>query len=96
MLRLELGGNASKRCDGLSRRHALHLGATSLLGGLSLPRLLELQAKAASGRQARAKSCIFLFLDRGPEGDSGTVPAHQHERAWDIRHGPASALREDR
>ena len=73
MLRLELGRNASKQCDGLSRRHALHLGATSLLGGLSLPRLMELEAKAASGRQARAKSCIFLFLEGGPP----------HQDMWD-------------
>ncbi len=73
MLRLELGKDVTRRCDGVSRRHALRLGATSLLGGLSLPRMLELQAKAASGREARAKSCIFLFLEGGPP----------HQDMWD-------------
>lgn len=73
MIRFELGQNAPSRCDGLSRRHAIRVGATGLLGGLSLPHLLEMQAKAASGREARAKSCIFLFLEGGPP----------HQDMWD-------------
>ena len=73
MLRLETGRQKSWNCDGVSRRHALRLGSTSLLGGLSLPTLLELQAKAASGREVRAKSCVFLFLEGGPP----------HQDMWD-------------
>jgi hypothetical protein len=37
-----------------------------LIGGLSLPRLFELEARAATGKPARARSCIFLFLEGGP------------------------------
>lgn len=73
MLRLQLGNQRTQNCDGISRRHALRLGSTSLLGGLSLPTLMELQAKAASGREVRAKSCVFLFLEGGPP----------HQDMWD-------------
>ena len=73
MLKLKLDRNAVTNCDGLSRRHALRVGATGLIGGLTLPRLLELQAKAAGSRKATAKSCIFLFLEGGPP----------HQDMWD-------------
>lgn len=73
MLNLKLNKNTVSNCDGLSRRHALRVGATGLIGGLTLPRLLELQAKAAGPRKATAKSCIFLFLEGGPP----------HQDMWD-------------
>jgi hypothetical protein len=53
-------------CDRVSRRQALRLGSVGLIGGLTLPRLLELEAVAASGQGAKAKSVIFLFLEGGP------------------------------
>ena len=53
-------------CDGISRRQALRIGSVGLIGGLTLPRLLELEAVAANGREAKAKSVIFLFLEGGP------------------------------
>jgi hypothetical protein len=53
-------------CDRVTRRQALRLGSVGLIGGLTLPRLLELEAVAASGRPAKAKSVIFLFLEGGP------------------------------
>ena len=52
--------------DRVSRRQMLRIGASGLIGGLSLPRLLQLQATAASGQTAKAQSCIFLFLEGGP------------------------------
>jgi uncharacterized protein (DUF1501 family) len=52
-------------CDGVTRRQMLRLGATGLFAGLTLPRLLEAQASAAASH-ARAKSCIFIFLEGGP------------------------------
>lgn len=73
MLRLTLGSEARRGCDRVTRRHALRLGATGLIGGMTLPRLLELQAKAATTREAKAKSCIFLFLEGGPP----------HQDMWD-------------
>jgi hypothetical protein len=50
----------------LTRRQSLRIGSVGLLGGLTLPRLLELQAKASTGKPATAKSVIFLFLEGGP------------------------------
>jgi hypothetical protein len=52
-------------CDGLHRRDFLRLGTAGVLGiGLTLPRLLELEARAG-GRAARDVSLIFLFLHGG-------------------------------
>ena len=68
-MRLDFGKTRRGYCDGLSRRQALRIGGVGLLGGLSLPRLLELQAKAAApagAPAAKAKSCIVLWLDGGP------------------------------
>ena len=50
----------------LSRRMALKVGASGFLPWLSLPELLRLQARAATGVEAKAKSCIYLFLQGGP------------------------------
>ncbi len=89
MFRLSLG-NQHRNCNGISRRHVLRLGTCGLIGGLTLPRLLELQAKAASPNGARAKSCIFLFLEGGPP----------HQDMWDPKpeappeiRGPFQAIR---
>jgi uncharacterized protein (DUF1501 family) len=49
-------------CDGIQRRDFLHLGTAGLFG-LSLPRLLALQARAAQPK--REVSLIFLFLHGG-------------------------------
>lgn len=72
MFRISLG-QPHRNCSGTSRRHALRLGTCGLIGGLTLPRLLELQAQAASAVTAKAKSCIFLFLEGGPP----------HQDMWD-------------
>jgi hypothetical protein len=53
-------------CDRVSRRQALRLGSVGLIGGLTLPRLLELEAVASTGKVPKAKSVIFLFLEGGP------------------------------
>jgi hypothetical protein len=53
-------------CDRLTRRQALRIGGSGMLGGLSLPLLLQLQAEAASPRPKKAEACIFLFLQGGP------------------------------
>ncbi len=66
-----LGPKESRRhCDGFSRRGFLRVGALGL-GGLTLPKLLELEAQAApagsggSGRRSH-KSVIMVFLCGGP------------------------------
>ena len=75
MLNVSLGGVSGRFCDGVSRRQALRLGGTGALAGLSLPMLLELEAKAASSNGAQAKSCIMIFLEGGPS----------HIDMWDLK-----------
>lgn len=53
-------------CTGLTRRHALRIGATGMMAGLSLPRLMALESQAATQLVAKAQACIFLFLEGGP------------------------------
>ena len=52
--------------NNVTRRQMLRIGASGMLAGLSLPRLLQLQATAASTQTAKAQACIFLFLEGGP------------------------------
>lgn len=66
MLRLDLARMSGSFCDRIPRRQMLRLGGVGALAGLSLPRLLELEAKASAGDSARATSCIMLFLEGGP------------------------------
>ncbi|MBC8117788.1 MAG: DUF1501 domain-containing protein, partial [Candidatus Saccharimonas sp.] len=68
MLRFPLHSPGHRFCDGLTRRQTLRLGATSLFGGLALPRVLQAEeaAKANGQRPAKAKSCLFIFLEGGP------------------------------
>lgn len=73
MFKISLDHQKIATCDGVSRRHSLRIGACGLIGGLTLPRLLELQAKAALSKAPKAKSCIFLFLSGGPP----------HQDMWD-------------
>ena len=57
--------SANHYCDGVSRRDLLRLGTAGLFG-LTLPRLLKLQAQTASGGGSpRDVSLIFLFLHGG-------------------------------
>ncbi len=89
MLNIPLG-RSRRNCNGTSRRHALRLGTCGLIGGLTLPRLLELQAKAATPIAAKAKSCIFLFLEGGPPHQDMWDP--KPEAPAEIR-GPFQAIR---
>ncbi|MDR3634152.1 MAG: DUF1501 domain-containing protein [Isosphaeraceae bacterium] len=61
---LTIRGKARGRfCDGVTRRDFLRLGGLAL-GGLSLPRLLEAEARAAAGTSQKA--VIMVFLAGGP------------------------------
>ena len=59
---------AKRSCDGITRRDMLRVGALAGLG-LNLPRLLEVQARASSGRSGsgsdREVSCILIWLHGG-------------------------------
>lgn len=63
---LDLGPSPRRFCDGITRRQALRVGASGLIAGLSLPRLLQFQAQAGTPKPARAQACIFMFLEGGP------------------------------
>ena len=60
---LSLLGPSYRFCDGLSRRSFLRIGGLAM-GGLSLPQLLQAEAKAT--RASRHKSVIMVFLSGGP------------------------------
>ena len=56
-----------KTCQGFSRRDFLKVGSLGLLGGLSLPALLQSRAvAAAAGRPVKDKAVVLLFLSGGP------------------------------
>ena len=76
-------GRRNWYCDGIKRRDALKIGGTGLLGGLSLPSLLQLQAQAATTAPAKAKSIIFLFMEGGPS----TIDM------WDMKPNAPSEIR---
>ena len=57
-------GRASRRCDGVSRRDFLRVGALGGLG-LTLPALLRGEAHAGERRGARAKSVVLVYLGGG-------------------------------
>ena len=61
-----MGRRSWHYCDGIQRRDALKIGGTGLLGGLTLPGLLQLQAEAGTIAPAKARSIIMLFLGGGP------------------------------
>ncbi len=70
---LSILGTGHRLCDGISRRELLRVGGIGL-GGLTLPRLLQLRAMANPNAQpARAKSVIILF-------NTGGMPQHE---SWD-------------
>ena len=48
-------------CDGITRREVMRVGALSLFGSMSVPRLLQ-AAGAPSSRQCRARSVILFNL----------------------------------
>ena len=70
-------------CDGITRRNALRIGRTGLLGGIALPQLLQLQAEAATPKPAKAKACIFLMLEGGPS----------HIDMWDLKPNAPKEIR---
>jgi hypothetical protein len=58
-----LFGRAGRRCDGVSRRDFLRIGA---VGSIALPTLLSAEARAArSEKKARARSVILVYLGGG-------------------------------
>jgi hypothetical protein len=80
---IPFGRRPRKNCDGITRRHALRVGASGLIGGLSLPGLLELQARAATAKPATAQACIFIFLEGGPS----------HIDMWDMKPDAPTEIR---
>jgi len=76
---LKVLGNPKRACDGVTRREVLRAGGISLFGGMTLPLLLEAEARVREGGRAlsradaagwvkpgEAKSVILLNLFGGP------------------------------
>jgi hypothetical protein len=80
---IDLGFSQRGYCDGITRRQALRLGGSGLIAGLTLPRLLQLQAQAATPKPARAQACIFMFLEGGPS----------HIDMWDLKPDAPAEIR---
>jgi len=61
-----LNKRSAPRCDGVSRRDFLRVGALGAIG-LSLPQLLQAEAQARGGRRSRtrARSVILVYLGGG-------------------------------
>src|SRR5689334_10137273 len=60
------GSSGPAQCDGISRRNLLQIGALGL-GGLTLPQLLALEARAgAASAKSRHKSVIMIYCCGGP------------------------------
>ena len=57
----------AKRCDGVTRRDFVRVGGLSALG-LGLGSFFRLQSAGAADKlpEAKAKSCILIWLDGGP------------------------------
>jgi hypothetical protein len=66
MFGFDSGNSKRAYCDRITRRRALRIGSSGLIAGLSLPRLFQFEAEAATPQPAKAKACIMLFLEGGP------------------------------
>jgi hypothetical protein len=62
---LKILGQPTKLCDGITRRELLRVGALSLFGSMTLPRLLQ-AADATPTLRRRAQSVILINLLGGP------------------------------
>ena len=64
-------------CDGISRRQALRIGGSGMLGSLTLPHLLAAEdgSDTSTRSKAKAKSVIVMFLEGGPS----------HIDLWDLK-----------
>jgi len=84
---LSIPGRAGKTCEGWSRRELIRAGGLSLLG-ISLPEILQLEARAAAARAdakitPRAKQVVMIFLQGGPS----------HIDIWDPKPDAPSNIR---
>src|SRR5690242_3674636 len=70
-------------CEGFHRRDFLKIGAGGLFG-LTLPQLLQLEARAAADKpRRRANAVILLWLGGGPS----------HQDMWDLKPDAPEGIR---
>src|SRR5881396_3477638 len=77
---LTIYGDASRFCDGVSRRKFLKIGALGV-GGRALPQ--RLQAEAGAGIRRSHKSIIMIYLPGGPP----------HQDMFDLKSEAPSEIR---
>src|SRR5947209_11389508 len=58
---LSILGHGAKRCGSIRRREILRVGALSLFGGMTLPRLLEAAEKPNGVRKGGTAKAVILF-----------------------------------
>ncbi|MEI6236458.1 MAG: DUF1501 domain-containing protein, partial [Planctomycetota bacterium] len=77
------GSNASRFCDGISRRGFIRIGSLSLgaMGGFNLSHVLA--ADAATPGKKSQKSVINIFLPGGPP----------HQDMWDLKMDAPAEIR---
>jgi hypothetical protein len=63
---LSVLGKGTRLCDGLTRRELMRVGALSLFGGMTLPRLLQAGERAQPRKRGPARSVILFNLLGGP------------------------------
>src|SRR5437868_6938250 len=72
---LTIYGRGQRYCDGISRRSFLKIGGFAFGSAAALSLADVLRAEAATGKPARHKAVINIFLDGGPP----------HQDMWDIK-----------
>src|SRR5207244_13165693 len=63
---LRILGPGTKLCDGITRRELMRVGALSLFGSVTLPRLLRAAETKSRPSQGHARSVIMFNLLGGP------------------------------
>src|SRR5689334_18091147 len=63
---LSILGRGARLCDGINRRELLRVGGLSLLGGMTLPRLLRAADVAPKPKRGPARSVILFNLLGAP------------------------------
>lgn len=82
MLTLFANHSGPRFCDGVSRRNFLRIGALGL-GGLSLPQLLQAEARSGLRSAGAHKAIIMIFLPGGPS----------HQDMFDLKTDAPSEIR---
>jgi len=80
---LRILGPGTKLCDGITRREVMRVGALSLFGSVTLPRLLRATETNSQSPRGRARSVLMFNLLGGPS----------HQDMFDLKPSAQAAIR---